>query len=76
MNQQRRKVVFIKNGNFIRRLPLDHTVPADECHDADEKTEAAPDDAENDEQVDDDAFESVEVIVEKDREIEQLKKKK
>ena len=43
----------------MERLPLDHIVPADECHDAEEETETAPDDAENDERLEDDSLESV-----------------
>ena len=68
------KVVFIRYGNFIRRLPLDHIVPADTCHDVEEEAKAAPDDLENDERMDDDDFQSVDIVAEKDRVIEQLKK--
>ena len=68
------KVVFLRYGNFIRRVPLDHIVPATECHDADEKDEISPDDKENDKRLNDDDFDNVEIVVEKDREIENLRK--
>ena len=60
-------MVFIRYGNFIRRLPLDHIVPADTCHDVEEEAKAAPDDLENDERMDDDDFQSVDIVAEKDR---------
>ena len=68
------KIIFLKYGNFMRRVPLDHIVPANECHDDDVKETVAPDDEENADRLADDDFGNMEEIVKKDREIERLKK--
>lgn len=68
------KVVFIRYGNFIRRVPLDRIVPAEEHPDL-EEVELDQDDINNDERLEDDSFENVDIIVKKDKEIEQLKNK-
>ena len=67
------KVIFIKYGNFIRRVPLDRIVPADEYVEDDEVNIDAHD-VENDDRMEDDNFENVEVVAKKDMEIERLKK--
>ena len=67
------KVLFVKYGNFLRRVPLDRVIPAGGYNDV-------PDDEidKNDKEVHgrllDDDFENVETVVEKDKEIQQLKK--
>ena len=60
------KVIFLKNGNFIRRVHLDLIVPAKECHDDDVKETVSPDDEENADRLADDDFGNMEVIVKKD----------
>ena len=67
------KVIFIKYAGFIRRVPLDHVIPADEYNDAEEE-EPSKEDEENSRRLDDDKFENVEILVEKEKEIEQLQK--
>ena len=67
------KVLFIKYANFVRRVPLDHIIPADEYNDGIEE-EVNQEDVENAKRLDDDKFENVEIIVQKDREIEQMRK--
>ena len=57
------KVIFLKYGNFMRRVPLDHIVPAEECHDDEDKDNISPDDMENADRLEDDDFENVEVLV-------------
>ena len=68
------KVVFIRYGNFIRRVPLDRIVPADE-HPESEEEELDQEDINNAERLEDDNFENVDIIVKKDKEIEQLQRK-
>ena len=41
------KVLFIKYRNFLRRVPLDHIIPADEYHDSSDQ-EVDQVDVEND----------------------------
>ena len=65
--------MFIRYGNFIRRVPLDNIAPADEHPDTSEQ-EVDQDDVNNDERLKDDNFENVEIVVQKDKEIEHLKK--
>ena len=69
------KVLFIKYGNFIRRVPLDLVIPADEYHDT-EMDEIDKQDVENRERMEDDDFKNVDVVTQKDKEIDQLKKSK
>ena len=52
------KVLFIKYANFIRRVPLDHIIPADEYDDTNEE-EVNKGDEDNTERLNDDKFESV-----------------
>ena len=66
-------MIFIKYANFIRRVPLDFIKPADEYSD-DINEEVDKEDIDHAVRLDDDKFENVEIIVKKDREIEQLKK--
>ena len=66
------KVIFIKYANFIRRVPLDFIIPADEY--SEENDEANQEDIHNSERLDDDQFDNVDVIAKKDKEIEELKK--
>ena len=68
------KVVFIKYGNFIRRVPLDRIVPAQEYID-DENTDVDQEDVNNHERMQDDVFDNVDVVAQKDIEIETLKKR-
>ena len=67
------KVLFVKYGNFIRRVPVDRVVPAEQYYDTPED-EADPDDKENDERLHDDEFKNLEVITKQKKEIEQLNK--
>ena len=67
------KVLFIKYANFIRRVALDHIIPADEYDDTNEE-EVNKEDEDNTERLNDDKFESVEMILKKDKEIEELTK--
>ena len=68
------KVLFIKYANFIRRVPLDHIIPADEYKDEEEEVdENNQEDAENSNRLDDDKFENMDVVIQKDKEIDILK---
>ena len=67
------KVLFIKYANFIRRVPLDRIIPADVLHEPEEE-EPSPDDVENFDRLQDDEFENVEIVAQKDLEINQLVK--
>ena len=56
------KVLFIRYGNFLRRIPVEHVVPAEKHLEDDERVEEeqndpAPDDVENHERVLDNSFE-------------------
>ena len=66
------KVVFVRYGNFIRRVPIDRVVPG-ESFEENAEEEIDPDDVENEERLEDDAFDNVELISKKDKEIETLK---
>ena len=68
------KVLFIRYGNFIRRIPLDRVVPAEEVHEDDDNDDAKEQDEENDARLLDDNFENVEMVVQKEKEIEKLLK--
>ena len=73
------KVLFIRYGNFLRRIPIDHVVPAEEHTDDDDKEidedeEISPEDEENKERLMDDSFDDLSIVVQKDKEIETLKK--
>ena len=67
------KVLFVKYGNFIRRVTLDRVIPADGYHDATD-VEVDKNDEENEDRLLDDNFENIEIVVEKEREIDLLKK--
>ena len=67
------KILFIRYGNFIRRVPLDCTIPADEYQEETED-DIDPDDIKHDDRLQDDAFQNVEVVAIKDKEIEKLQK--
>ena len=67
------KVLFVKYGNFIRRVPLDFVVPANEYTSGDDE-EIDQNDVDNQERMQDDAFENVEIVAQKDIEIDRLKK--
>ena len=67
------KVLFIKYANFIRRVALDHIIPADEYDDTNEE-EVNKEEEDDTEMLNDDKFESVEMILKKDKEIEELTK--
>ena len=67
------KVLFIKYGNFIRRVPLDFVVHAEEYTD-NLDIEVDKNDVDNQERMHDDPFENVEIVSKKDMEIEQLKR--
>ena len=71
---QDRKILFIKYGNFIRRVPIDVVVPADKRYDTSD-VEVDEKDIENDDRLEDDQFAEVEVISKKDNEIQDLKEK-
>ena len=66
------KVLFIKYGNFIRRVPLDRIVPAQEYVD-DEITDVDQEDVNNQERLEDDDFDNVDIVAQKDIEIANLK---
>ena len=67
-----KKVLFIRYGNFIRRVPIGRVVPA-EVYEETPEVEADPDDKENSEKSQDGEFENVEIIAKKDKKIELLK---
>ena len=67
------KLLFIKYANFIRRVPLDPIIPADEYDDTNEE-EVNKEDEDNTERLNDDKFESEEMILKKYKEIEELTK--
>ena len=67
------KVLFIKYANFIRRVPLDRIIPADVQHEPEEE-EPSPDDVDNFDRLQDDEFENVEIVAQKDLQIKQLMK--
>ena len=66
------KVLFVRYGNFIRRVPVDRVIPAQEYKEVSDD-EADPDDILNKERLDDDDFTNVEIITKKDKEIELMK---
>ena len=70
---QQGKVLFIKYGNFIRRIPLDVVVPADEVNDS-ENEQVEQEDVDNYERLEDDDFENVKLVTTKEKEIENLKR--
>ena len=57
----------------MRRVSLDRVLPADQYHDASEE-EIDKNDVENHERLLDDSFENVDILVDRNKEIEQLKK--
>ena len=67
------KVLFIKYGNFMRRVTLDRVIPAGGYYDGPED-EVDKNDEDNQERLLDDDFKDVEILVKKDRQIEQLEK--
>ena len=67
------KVLFVKYGNFIRRVPIDHVVPADKHYETPDN-EVDEDDIKNTHRLKDDDFTEVDALVKKDREIHELKK--
>lgn len=69
------KILFIKYGNFIRRVPVDRVIPADAYIDSAHE-EIEKEDVENRERLEDDEFRNVEIVALKDKEIEELKKSK
>ena len=66
-------LLFLSYRNFIRRVPLDHIIPA---HDLQNEPEAEIDknDMESSDRLLDDDFKDVEQLVKKQREIEELRK--
>ena len=66
------KVLFVKYGNFIRRVPIDHVVPAEKHYETTEE-EVDENDIKNEERLLDDDFVEVDAIVRKDKEIQELK---
>ena len=66
------KVIFLKYASFIRRVPLEHVIPADEYNNEEEETNQ--EDEENSRRLDDDKFDNVEIVVKKEKEIEELTK--
>ena len=66
------KVLFVRYGNFIRRVPVDRVVPAEE-YKAEPEEQADPDDVANAERLEDDDFKDMELLAIKDKEIEMLK---
>ena len=66
------KVIFLKYASFIRRVPLEHVIPADEYNNEEEETNQ--EDEENSRRLDDDKFDNVEIVVQKEKEIEELRK--
>ena len=67
------KVVFLRYGNFIRRVPLDRIIPGDEQQ-MYEEDEIDKNDIENKERLLDDDFEEVKIVAKKEKEIEELRK--
>ena len=67
------KVLFVKYGNFLRRVTLDRVIPAG-GYNNDAPEEVDKNDEVNKDRLLDDDFENVDIVVEKDKEIEQLKK--
>lgn len=65
-------MIFLKYASFIRRVPLEHVIPADEYNNEEEETNQ--EDEENSRRLDDDKFDNVEIVVKKEKEIEELTK--
>ena len=55
------KVLFVRYGNFIRRVPVDRVVPAEEYKEV-TLEDTDPDDIENNERLDDDDFKDMELV--------------
>ena len=70
---QHGKVLFIKYGNFIRRVPLDFVIPADERKNV-ENEEDDQEDIDNHDRLQDDDFDNEELMAKKEKEIENLKR--
>ena len=66
------KILFVKYGNFIRRVPVDRVIPAEQYKEVSED-EVDPDDVDNFERLEDDEFKGIELLAMKDKEIEMLK---
>ena len=67
------KVLFVKYGNFMRRIPIDRVVPAERYQETSDD-DAEETDVEHKERMEDDRFDNLEIIVQKENEIDQLKK--
>ena len=76
------KVLFIRYGNFLRRIPVEHVVGAEEHLNDDDKEPVLEEDEGGDNTEDetnqdrllDDSFENLEIVVQKEKEIDSLKK--
>ena len=67
------KLLFIKYGNFIRRVPIDHVVPAEKHYETPD-ADVDENDLKNNERLKDDNFTDVEALVKRDKVIQELKK--
>ena len=67
------KVLFIKYGNFIRRVPVDHVVPADKYYETSD-VEIDRNDIKNNDRLNDDEFTEFKSLVKKYKEIQELKR--
>ena len=67
------KVLFVKYGNFMRRIPIDRVVPAERYQETSDD-DAGETDVEHKERMEDDSFDNLEIIAQKEDEIDQIKK--
>ena len=67
------KVLFVKYGNFMRRIPIDRVVPAERYQETSDD-DAGETDIVHKDRLDDDKFDNLEIIAQKESEIEELKK--
>ena len=69
---QDEKLLFLRYGNFIRRVPLDRIIPADQCHNVEEDIDK--NDIENKDRLLDEDFSDVEIVAQKEKQIEELQR--
>ena len=58
----------------MRRIPIDHVIPAEQYHEVSGE-EGDQEDIENSDRLQDDSFDNLDIVAQKEKEIEHLKEK-
>ena len=66
-------VLFVKYGNFMRRVPIDHVIPAEQYLDVSEET-GDQEDVDNAERLQDDQFDNLDIVALKERKLNSCRK--